>query len=245
MRAPFPWFGGKSRVADLVWARFGDVPNYVVPFAGSLAVLLERPHEPKTETVNDLDCYLSNFWRALQAEPEAVARWADWPVNEADLHARHWWLVRQAGFRERMRDDPDYYAAYLVTHILGGGGFSSRLTEEVREKRGLAYSTYAALQDLHRSSLVMAGVSTRNDAVSESVDIIQAAGATLSCVVIALDRQERGTGTQSAIQEVEQAWGITVASIITLADLLEYLRGQPGQDPAVTSIETYREAYGV
>jgi orotate phosphoribosyltransferase len=93
--------------------------------------------------------------------------------------------------------------------------------------------------------LVIDDVITAGTAIRESVDIIQAAGATLSGVVIALDRQERGTGTQSAIQEVEQAWGITVASIITLADLLEYLRGQPGQDPAVTSIEAYREAYGV
>jgi orotate phosphoribosyltransferase len=64
-------------------------------------------------------------------------------------------------------------------------------------------------------------------------------------VVIALDRQERGTGQQSAIQEVELAYGITVASIITLSDLLDYLRGQPDQDAAVTSIEAYREAYGV
>lgn len=71
------------------------------------------------------------------------------------------------------RKDPDYYAAYLVTHVLGGGGFSSRLTEEVREKRGLAYSTYAALHDTKRSSLLMAGVSTRNDAVAESVEIIR------------------------------------------------------------------------
>jgi len=71
------------------------------------------------------------------------------------------------------RKDPDYYAAYLVTHILGGGGFSSRLTEEVREKRGLAYSTYAALHDTKRSALLMAGVSTRNDAVAESVEIIR------------------------------------------------------------------------
>lgn len=71
------------------------------------------------------------------------------------------------------RTDPDYYAAFLVTHVLGGGGFSSRLTEEVREKRGLAYSTYAALNDLYRSDLVTAGVSTRNDAVGESVDIIR------------------------------------------------------------------------
>ena len=109
IKAPFPWFGGKSRVAHLVWDYFGDVRNYVEPFAGSLAVLLGRPTEPKIETVNDLDSWISNFWRALQADPEGLAHHADWPVNEADLHARHLWLVKQTEFRERMRTDPDYY----------------------------------------------------------------------------------------------------------------------------------------
>ena len=66
LRAPFPWFGGKSKVADLVWDRQGDVDNYVEPFAGSLAVLLARPHAPTIETVNDVDGLLVNFWRAVQ-----------------------------------------------------------------------------------------------------------------------------------------------------------------------------------
>ena len=63
MKAPFPWFGGKRRVAPLVWAALGDVDNYVEPFAGSLAVLLERPlnHRRTAETVNDRDYYLANF----------------------------------------------------------------------------------------------------------------------------------------------------------------------------------------
>ena len=46
LKAPFPWFGGKSLVADIVWQRFGDIPNYVEPFFGSGAVLLGRPHAP-------------------------------------------------------------------------------------------------------------------------------------------------------------------------------------------------------
>lgn len=109
MKAPFPWFGGKSKVADIVWQEFGEVQNYVEPFAGSLAVLLSRPHDAKTETVNDIDCYLANFWRALSNDADGVAHWADWPVNEADLSARHQWLVNQSEFRERMKVDPDFY----------------------------------------------------------------------------------------------------------------------------------------
>ena len=67
--------------------------NYVEPFFGSGAVLLNRPSEPGIETVNDLDCMVANFWRALQHDPDAVADAADWPVNEADQHARHLWLM--------------------------------------------------------------------------------------------------------------------------------------------------------
>ena len=115
LQAPFPWFGGKSRVAPLVWERFGDVPNYVEPFFGSGAVLLGRPTEPKIETVNDLDGYVANFWRAVQHDPETVAYWADNPVNENDLHAREAWLLQ---FREelpaRLEGDPDYYDAKIA-----------------------------------------------------------------------------------------------------------------------------------
>lgn len=110
LRAPFPWFGGKSRVADLVWQRFGDVRNYVEPFFGSGAVLLGRPGDAAIETVNDLDAYLANFWRAVAADPDHVATFADWPVNEADLHARHRWLVETGRERvERLKTDPDFF----------------------------------------------------------------------------------------------------------------------------------------
>jgi len=115
LRAPFPWFGGKSRVAGLVWSRFGNVSSYNEPFFGSGAVLLGRPHEPRIETVNDLDCYLANFWRALQYDPDAVAFYADSPVNEADLHARHKWLVEVARANaEKTMTDPHYYDAKIA-----------------------------------------------------------------------------------------------------------------------------------
>ena len=109
LKAPFPWFGGKSRVAHIVWSRFGDVPNYVEPFFGSGAVLLGRPHAPGTETVNDKDGYLVNFWRAIKWNPATTAAWADWPVSEADLLARHRWLMDQPEFTQRIRTEPEYY----------------------------------------------------------------------------------------------------------------------------------------
>lgn len=111
LKSPFPYFGGKSRIAAEVWRRFGTVKNFVEPFAGSLAVLLARPDwtPNSVETVNDADCYLANFWRALQHDFDAVAKWADWPVNEVDLLARHQWLMAQDDFLQRMKTDPDYY----------------------------------------------------------------------------------------------------------------------------------------
>lgn len=111
--APFPYFGGKRRVAAEVWSRFGDVRSYVEPFFGSGAVLLGRPRPFRgVETVNDLDGLLCNFWRALAADPAAVARHADWPVSECDLHARHLWLVeRRAEFTERLMSDPAWFDA--------------------------------------------------------------------------------------------------------------------------------------
>jgi DNA adenine methylase len=116
LKAPFPWFGGKSRVADVVWQRFGDVPNYVEPFFGSGAVLLGRPGGATgTETVNDLDGFVANFWRAVSMDAETVWRWADSPVNECDLHARHLWLLdRKAGLPERLMADPEFCDAQIA-----------------------------------------------------------------------------------------------------------------------------------
>jgi DNA adenine methylase len=122
LKAPFPYPGGKSRVADLVWQRLGNVDNFVEPFAGTLAVLLRRPAEHlangyRVETVNDANHYLVNFWRSVKYAPADVAEWADWPVMEADLHARHKWLVRSreaAEWREAMRTDPEHFNAKIA-----------------------------------------------------------------------------------------------------------------------------------
>jgi hypothetical protein len=128
LKFPAPWFGGKARVAPLVWSRLGDPANFIEPFCGSGAVLLGRPHRPTIETVNDptgaltnawratdqltgnpgavaevindLDPYLVNVFRALRGDPDATAAWADRPVSELDLHAIHRWLVLGEGAAE-------------------------------------------------------------------------------------------------------------------------------------------------
>ena len=115
LRAPFPWFGGKSAIADEVWKRFGRTDNYVEPFFGSGAVLLARPEVGRTETINDKDHYVANFWRAVQHDPDSVAHHADWPVNEADLHSRHWWLLTEGADRIRAIDgDPGAFDAQVA-----------------------------------------------------------------------------------------------------------------------------------
>lgn len=109
--APFPYFGGKRRIAAEVWRRFGSVRSYVEPFFGSGAVLLGRPAPfGGVETVNDIDGLLCNFWRATKADPAGVAEAADWPVSECDLTARHLWLVeRRESITEALCGDPEWY----------------------------------------------------------------------------------------------------------------------------------------
>lgn len=128
LKAPFPWFGGKSRIADVIWSRFGDVQNYVEPFFGSGAVLLARDKPRGVETINDACGFVSNFWRAVQANPEAVTQWADWPVNEVDLHARHYWLITEGRERLAVLGDPAGYDAQVagwwvwgICSWIGGG----------------------------------------------------------------------------------------------------------------------------
>ena len=71
------------------------------------------------------------------------------------------------------RNDPDFMAAYIVNHILGGGSFSSRLYREVREKRGLAYGVSDSLVWFKRAAVVLGGTATRADRTAEALDIIE------------------------------------------------------------------------
>ncbi|WP_036770027.1 orotate phosphoribosyltransferase [Photorhabdus australis] len=88
-------------------------------------------------------------------------------------------------------------------------------------------------------------VITAGTAIRESMEIIKQHSATLAGVMICLDRQERGNGEISAIQEVERDYNCKVSSIITLNDLINYLGGQPEMKQHLDAVEAYREQYGV
>jgi len=114
-KSPFPWFGGKSLAADLIWDQLGDIKNYVEPFFGSGAILLQSPYISDTETVNDKDGFICNFWRAVKHDPEKVAYYADDQVNENNVHARHIWLVnRRTKLVAKLEGDPNYYNAKIA-----------------------------------------------------------------------------------------------------------------------------------
>lgn len=72
------------------------------------------------------------------------------------------------------RKDPDFMSAFVLNHIIGGGGFASKLMEEVREKRGLAYSVYSYLSPMDHSAIFLGSVATKNEAIAESLDVIRA-----------------------------------------------------------------------
>jgi zinc protease len=87
-----------------------------------------------------------------KAVPQSVIRWG------------------QAGV---LRKDPNFFAAYIMNHILGGAGFESRLMTEVREKRGLAYSTSSSLATLEQAGLLMGAADTRNDSAAKTLEVVR------------------------------------------------------------------------
>jgi hypothetical protein len=129
-----------------------------------MAMLLSRPGEPTFEIVNDADGLLVNFWRAVQAEPEAVARWAAAPKTEIDLMARHNFVFdRSLELIAAMRGDPTFYdtqcAGYWVYFkgaVVGGRGafeerFGSRIPDVAVERGIFSIERRADLPGVMRS----------------------------------------------------------------------------------------------
>ena len=121
LKCCWPYFGGKSQVAPRVWELFGEVRNYVEPFAGSLSVLLGRP-SPVTgpETVNDFSCHLVNAWRAIQTDPEGLAVLLIGPVAEVNTEAQHAELMRQTETLRADLGDPFHFDLNLAAFYIKG-----------------------------------------------------------------------------------------------------------------------------
>ncbi|MBL8487761.1 MAG: orotate phosphoribosyltransferase [Rhodocyclaceae bacterium] len=93
--------------------------------------------------------------------------------------------------------------------------------------------------------LIVDDVISAGTSVRESVELIRAAGAVPAGVLIALDRQERGLGELSAVQEVERDYGIPVVSVAALTDLIAFLGGSPELERNLDAVEAYRLQYGI
>ena len=93
--------------------------------------------------------------------------------------------------------------------------------------------------------LIIDDVITAGTAIREVMEIVKHAGAVAAGVVIGLDRKEKGKSEVSAIQEVEQQFAIPVVSIVDIGDILDYLKTQQDSAALITSIEEYRQKYGV
>lgn len=99
---------------------------------------------------------------------------------------------------------------------------------------------------LQGDTVIIDDVITAGTAIREVMDIIAAyPDARLSGVLVALDRQERGQGERSAIQEIESEYGVPVVSIVTLSDVLKYLQEQPGMAEHLAAAQAYRDKYGI
>jgi zinc protease len=100
----------------------------------------------------------------VQSLPAAVTRMIDHPASQSHI------MIGAPGIR---RDDPDYFSLFVGNYVLGGGGFVSRITEEVRQKRGLAYSAYSYFSPLKASGPFIIGMQTRRDQAEQALAVVR------------------------------------------------------------------------
>ncbi len=135
----------------------------------------------KVAVVGDIDAatlgtFLDKVFGGLAAKADLVKVPQIDPQGGPSMHTVEMDIpqsVAHFGHVGMARKDPDFIAAYILNYIIGGGGFASRLMEEVREKRGLAYSVYSYIMPLQRSSVYLGGVATKTDAMAKSLEVIR------------------------------------------------------------------------
>ena len=123
LQAPFPYFGGKARIANTIWETIGPVKGYIEPFAGSIAVSLACPYlyHLRSEVLNDLDGMITNTWRSIKYDPEDVKNFVDWPMNELDFHSRSTWIDgERKDLVQKLRQDPHYHDPKIAGWYIWG-----------------------------------------------------------------------------------------------------------------------------
>jgi zinc protease len=145
-----------------------------------------------------------------------------------------------------MRDDPDYYAAYVMNYVLGGGGFTSRLYQEVREKRGLAYSVYSYIYPYENSAIYLGGLGTANERVAESLEVVKAEIAKLADSGISADELAKAKVFLNGSFPLRLDSNAKIARMlvaIRISDLgLDYIDKRPALINAVTVEDIRRVA---
>jgi DNA adenine methylase len=167
MKTLFPYFGNKRSVASEVVRRLdtGSLKTYIEPFAGSAAVLLSITSPVSREILNDADALLSNFWRAVKLDGDAVQKHAciGDAVCETDLHARHLHLLAQKeNVAAKLMGDPEWYDAKLAGWWVWGQRFSIAhwcteaggpwVSENGQMVKGEGYPSIRKIQPAHRRS---------------------------------------------------------------------------------------------
>jgi zinc protease len=119
---------------------------------------------------------LQSTFGGLPAAAAPIAVDESAPGGEAEVVVEERPVAQSAlvfGHQGPQRDDPDYYAASVVNHLLGGGGFTSTLYQEVREKRGLVYSVSTSLYPLDHAGLIVGSAATANERAAETVQVVR------------------------------------------------------------------------
>lgn len=156
--------------------------------------------------------------------------------------------VQQSGLNYDMLFGPAYKGIPLATVTaiaLAEQGISKPFAFNRKEKKDHGEGGNIVGAPLTGKVLIVDDVITAGTAIRESIGIIRAAGGLPAGVLVAMDRQERGAGELSAIQEVEAEFSIPVASIIKLDQVLDYLQSKPDFTGHASRVAEYRERYGV
>ena len=218
---------------DAASATTGELSHEFIAFACELGVL--RFGEFKTKA-GRLSPYFFNA--GLFNDGASLSRLSD-------FYARR---ILSAGIRFDVLFGPAYKGIPLAAGAamaLSGLGRNTPYAYNRKEAKDHGEGGTLVGAPLKGRVLIIDDVISAGTSVRESVDLIRAAGAIPAAVVIALDRQERGQGDLSAVQEVEKDFGIPVISVAGLTDLIDYLSGHPELENKLAAVREYRVRYGV